>query len=279
MSDTDSPSDSSPAGSSSHVLADPTTVENTLFASKAGNIEIISQFGNSYLISDGEKQVNIPKTPRFELSYIYDRSDFAFGTTTDPIEFKLDKNITITPEKQKDMYRIDAEGLRSVVTPPSEAPEVLDAVVRIIQSEEKRRFKQTKLGDVYNRVVEEQIDLDYINRIQQKHSILPPAAVQVDSAGWIINDLFVLTRESNVLLNTAEKSEELHHITEGGTVQNTTQVEILDLSVSSNLNPPTEISGKEMNFIATAQWLVNYREMYPDDLYWDKIEEYVLKSG
>jgi hypothetical protein len=241
--------------------------------------EIIGEFGNSYLIDDGETTRSIARTPAYELAYVYGHADLVFGDTeTPPTIFDVPPEVRVEPTRSDRVFTLQIDDGRPVQNPPSETDRVLKGVLEIV-----RNGTADTLAHLYDDLCERQVDKELITRVQRQYAPVPPASVQITDDGWVIEDMFLLTWLGTVYLVTRNFDDPTYRI--GGGISRTDEdVEFIGLTPRGDPDPfelpgdDESLDEREMLFLWKAYWLATYRERHDDDLFWDLIERHVQET-
>lgn len=238
--------------------------------------DIIGEFGNTYLIDDGETTRSVARTPAYELAYVHGHADLVFGDSeTSATVFEGPPEVRVEPTRSDRVYTLQIDDGRPVQNPPSETERVLEGVLEIAET-----GATDTLAHLYDDLRERQVDQDLLERVQQQYAPVPPASVQLTDDGWVIEDMFLLTWLGTVYLVTRNFAEPSYRV--GGGVRRTDEdVEFIGLTPRGDPDP-FELPGdgetldeREMLFLWKAYWLATYRQRHDDDLFWDLIERHV----
>jgi len=238
--------------------------------------EIVGEFGNTYLIDDGDAQHSVARTSAYELAYIHGHGDLVFGDSETPATvFEVPPEIRVQSTHSDRVFTLQVDDGRPVQNPPSETDRVLTGVLEIIEND-----VADTLVHLYEDLLDRQVDTDLINTVQRRYAPVPPASVDITDDGWVIEDMFLLTWLGTVYLVTRNFDEPTYRV--GGGVSRTDEdVEFIGLTPRGEPEPfDYEIDGetldeREMLFLWKAYWLATYRERHDDDLFWDLIERHV----
>lgn len=238
--------------------------------------EIVGEFGNSYLIDDGETTRSVARTPAYELAYVHGYADLVFGdVTTPPTIVDGPPRVELTPTRSDRVFTIRIDDGRPVQNPPADRDRVLAGVLESVTT-----GCTDTLAHLYDDLCDRQVDRHLLKRVQQRYAPVPPASVQITDDGWVIEDLFLLTWLGTVYLVTRQFDRPTYRV--GGGVHRTDEdVAFIGLTPRGDPDPfelPTEgdtLAEREMRFLAKAAWLASYRDRHDDDLFWELIERHV----
>lgn len=241
--------------------------------------EIIGQFGNSYLIDDGETTRSVARTPAYELAYVHGHADLVFGDgETPPTIFEVPPVVKVEPTRSDRVFTLTIDDGRPVQNPPAEKDRVLTGVLEIVTN-----GTADTLVHLYNDLRERQVDQELLEKVQRRYSPVPPASVQITDDGWVIEDLFLLTWLGTVYLVTRNFDQPTYRV--GGGISRTDEdVEFIGLTPRGDPEPfdfPIDgetLDEREMLFLWKAYWLASYRDQHEDDLFWDLIERHVQET-
>lgn len=241
--------------------------------------EIVGEFGNSYLIDDGETTFPVARTAEYELAYEHDKPELVFGDErTTPETFEGDPSVSVAPTRSDRVYTLCAGDGKPVQNPPAEKDRVLAGVL-----EATKNGSVETLAYLYDDLCERHVDRELITTVQRRYAPVPPASIQITDDGWVIEDLFLLTWLGTVYLVTRNFDETTYRI--GGGVSRTDEdVEFIGLTPRGDpetFDVPIEgetLSETEMVFLHKAYWLASYRQNHDDDLFWDLIERHVQET-
>lgn len=241
--------------------------------------DIVAEFGNSYLVDDGETTYTVARTPAYELAYVHGHGDLVFGDEQTPATvFEGSPSVRVEPTRSNRVFTLQVDDGRPVQNPPAERDRVLAGILEIV-----RTGTADTLVHLYDDLSDRQVDSDLLERVQARYAPVPPASVQVTDDGWVIEDMFLLTWLGTVYLVTRRFDRPSYRIG-GGVSRTDDDVEFIGLTPRGDPEP-FELPGddtldeREMVFLWKAYWLASYRDRHDDDLFWDLIERHVQQQS
>ncbi len=298
---------------------------NTVFTDKSREeveqTEFIGEMGNAYVIKRPDGNVDwISK--QSEVILLYEHGLYNLiqgGSGTNPVVLSdNDPFVAIAPTSSKLVYTLWVDNKRPVQNTPSMCETVLGGVIDAVENDD-----YTTLENVYNDIINQQINVEVVNDVLNQHEPLPRASVVPIEEGWVIEGTFLVTWEGSIYLRTQERDIDYFYSTGGYNADSAPEVltlypelpeqeveiplirpssddetdelteEELERSHASvtGLSPVSGIETADMDnvemvtleeedlqFLTKSLWLVNYRENYDDDLFWDVIEQHVQRG-
>lgn len=266
--------------------------------------EIVGSFGNSYLVDDGRRERVVPKTIEGQLA---SHTDLADLLTPDPsvglLWFDTDPPVAVGPTRSRAIFRLAAGRNRPVIcSPPGDRDLILNAALDVATND-----TPAALTYLYDEYQEASVRRAVVNALQTRYHVLPPAALQIQDVGWVIEDVFVLTYYGRVYLTSTPFSDDAYRLQRDVEAMDTA-VEFMALEPSDEPGEPdpevaddatdeqragltdielpiptrdgtgtrrVTLTSDEARFIERATWLADYREHYDDDVFWDQVERHV----
>jgi len=245
--------------------------------------DIVGEFGNSYLLDDGDTTHTVPRTAAYELSYIHGHADLVFGDAeTPPTIFEGgdgEPTVAVRPTDSQRVFTLRVDDRKPVQNPPADRDRVLSGVREIVAADGRE-----SIVHLYEELSDAQADADLLQNVQRRYAPVPPASIQHTDDGWVVEDLFLLTWLGSVYLVTRNFDQATYHVG-GGISRSDEDVEFIGLTprgdpedVAAGLDLTVDgesIGANEMEFLWKAYWLATYRDRHDDDLFWDLIERHV----
>ena len=168
----------------------------------------VTELPNMLLIEIDDAMTYVSNTPKNKL--LFDRERFAVEGKSlytllhgnDGMRVVLsyrDPYVALSPAQHEDVYRLwfGSRDHYDVRTPVDQVESVLEGIIDAVEYED-----YTKLKDVYNYVINNQVRRELVEMFLDHGSFADRDRVDVTDEGWVIDGMFLVTWEAKVYLYT-----------------------------------------------------------------------------
>lgn len=252
--------------------------------------QIIQELGNMFLVNVDGATKQVAHTPKNELLYKHGLYDLLNGHgENNRTELSTDGDetyVAIAPTEHDDIYSLwfGEEDDVPLQTPPSRA----DNVLRGVRDALSEYSSLERIREEYQWVLKNNIRREVVEPLI---TMFPQSSVVPSPEGWHIEGLFVVTWDARVFLLKNESEEGSFKVRGSETVKTdscefislTPQFDVEEL-IQSRKNTVTidgtthELGELELIFLSKVSWLINYRDNYSDDVFWDVIHNSIERG-